>query len=86
MKVTIDISDGLWRDAQKLAMREGVTPSALIERGIHRVLSEAKPFKNSSKGPFKLRDGSFKGNGLRPDLRDVPWSKIRALAYMDMDD
>ncbi|MBV8752766.1 MAG: hypothetical protein JO328_07895 [Hyphomicrobiales bacterium] len=83
MKVTIDIPDGLWRDAQKLAMREGVTPSALIERGIRRVLSEAKPFKKPSNQPFKLRDGSFKGNGLRPELRDAPWSVIRALAYRD---
>ena len=82
MKVTIDIPDGLWRDAQEFATREGVTPSALIERGVCRVLSEAKPFKKPSKEPFKLRDGSFKGGGLRPELRDVPWSVIRALAHL----
>ena len=82
MKVTIDIPDGLWRDARKVATREGVTPSTLIERGIRRVLSEAKPFKKPSKEPFKLRDGSFKGGGLRPELRDVPWSVIRALVYV----
>jgi hypothetical protein len=83
MKVRIDIPDELWRDARKLAAREGITPSALIERGIRRVLTEAKPFKKPSKEPFKLRDGSFEGNGLRPELRDVPWSVIRALAYGD---
>jgi len=48
MKVTIDIPDALWRDARKLAARQGITHSALIERGIRRVLSEAKPFKKLS--------------------------------------
>jgi len=83
MKVTIDIPDALWRDARKLAARQGIKHSALMERGIRRVLSEAKPFKKLSEEPFKLRDGSFKGNGLRPELRDVPWSMIRALSYAD---
>ena len=83
MKATIDIPNALWREARKFAAREGVSLSALIERGPRRVLIEAKPFKEPSKKPFKMRDGSFEGNGLRPELRGVSWAAIRALSYGD---
>ena len=73
MKVTIDIPDALWREARKLAARKGITLSALIERGLRRVITEARP--------FKMRDGRFKGNGLRPELRGAPWAVIRRLIY-----
>jgi hypothetical protein len=83
MKVTIDIPDALSREARKVAAREGITLSVLIERGLRRVLTEAQPFKGPSKKPFKMRDGSFGGNGLRPELRGVSWPAIRALSYGD---
>ena len=76
MKTTVDISDPLLREARKLAAQEGVTLRTLIERGLHRVVSETKP------GPaFKLRRGSFKGKGLRPELRNASWDRIRELVY-----
>ena len=83
MKVRIDIPDALLRETRKFAAREGITLSALIERGLRRVLAEAKPFKKTSKEPFRLRDGSFTGNGLRPELRGASWAAIRALSYGD---
>jgi hypothetical protein len=76
VKTTIDISDPLLREAKRLAAREGVTLKALIERGLHRVVSETKPTS-----AFKLRRGSFKGKGLRPELRDASWDRIRDLIY-----
>ena len=79
MKVTIDIPDALLREARKLMAREGITVSALMERGLRRVLTEAKP----SKKPFKLRDGRFEGNGLHPELRGASWAAIRARSYGD---
>ena len=48
----------------------------LIERGLYRVVSEAKPAT-----PFKLRRVSFKGKGLLPELRDASWEDIRNLTY-----
>jgi hypothetical protein len=81
MKVTIEIPDALLREARKLMAREGITVSALMERGLRRVLTEAKPSKKPSKKPFKLRDGRFEGNGLRPELRGASWAAIRALSY-----
>jgi hypothetical protein len=76
MKTTVDISDPLLREARKVAAREGVTLRALIERGLHRVVTETKPST-----PFKLRRASFKGKGLQPDLRHASWERIRDLAY-----
>jgi hypothetical protein len=76
MKTTIDISDALFQEARELANREGVTFRALVEPGLHRVLSERKPGST-----FKLRRASFKGKGLQAELRDVSWETLRDLAY-----
>ncbi len=76
MKTTVEISDPLLREARKMAAREGVTLRTLIERGLHRIVTEPK-----QTAPFKLRRGSFKGKGLRPELRDASWDRIRDIIY-----
>ncbi len=76
MKTIIEISDPILREARKLAEREGVTLRALVERGLRRVVAETKPG-----APFKLRRASFKGRGLRDDLRGASWSRLSDLAY-----
>ena len=76
MKTTIDISDPLLREAKRLAMREGVTLKALIERGLHRVISERKQAP-----PFKLRQASVKGMGLQPGVRNASWEQLLDMAY-----
>jgi hypothetical protein len=76
MKTTVEISDPLMRQVRKLAEREGVTLRTLVERGLHRVVADSKLQK-----PFKLRNLSFKGNGLRPELKGPSWEKIRTLIY-----
>jgi hypothetical protein len=78
MKTTVEISDSLLREARNLAAREGVTLRTLVERGLHRVISET-----SHGTPFKLRRASFKGKGLHPDLQDASWERLRDLAYQD---
>jgi hypothetical protein len=75
MKTTIEISEPLLREARKLAAREGVTLRALVERGLHRVVAEAK------RPPFRMRDGRFGGNWLHPDVRDLSWDQIREMSY-----
>ena len=42
----------------KLAAREGVTLPTLVERGLHRVISDTQ-----RAAPFKLRRASFTGKG-----------------------
>jgi hypothetical protein len=76
MKTTVEISDPLLREARKLAAREGVTLRTVIERGLHRVITETKQGT-----PFKLRRASFKGKGLQPELRHASWERVRDLAY-----
>ena len=78
MKTTIEISDPLLREARKLAEREGVTLRALVERGLHRVVAES-----GRDAPFRLRRASFKGRGLRPELRNASWDKLRDLVHED---
>ncbi len=76
MKTTIDISDPLLRAARKLADREGTTLRALVEQGLRGVIAEKK-----SKRDFRLRKASVGGRGLRPELRDADWERLRDLAY-----
>lgn len=76
MKTTIHIPDNLLGEARKLAHAEQTTLKALVEEGLRRVVAERK--QSSS---FKLRDASFKGTGLHPDLIGAPWEKIRELIY-----
>jgi hypothetical protein len=76
MKTTIEIADSLLREVRKVAAREGVTLRTLVERGLRRVVTEAKP-----KARFKLRRASFGGKGLQSDLRDATWDRIRDLSY-----
>ena len=76
MKTTIEISDSLLLEIRKVAAREGVTLRTLVERGLHRILAETKRQR-----PFRLRRASFKGKGIRPELREAAWNEIRDLAY-----
>lgn len=76
MKTTLDIADPLLREARKLAAREGTTLRALVERGLRQVVAEKMRSKT-----FRLRKASFKGEGLRPELRDAEWERLRDLAY-----
>jgi len=81
VKTTIEIADPLFRAARQRANKEGITLRALVERGLHRVLSEAE-----QSPAFKLRRASFKGRGLRPELRDASWDRMHDLAYEDRGD
>jgi hypothetical protein len=76
MKTTLDIADPLLREAKHVAAREGTTLRALVEQGLRQVVAEKK-----QKRPFRLRKASFKGRGLRPELADAGWERIRDLAY-----
>jgi hypothetical protein len=79
MKTTLDISDPLLREARRLAARERTTLRALVEQGLRRVVAE----KRRPTPAFRLRKASFKGRGLRPEIRDAGWDQLRELAYQD---
>lgn len=77
MKTTIDISDPLLRQAKKIAATEHTTLRALIEAGLRKILEE----KTIRKKPFQLKQVTFKGDGLQPQVQMANWEQIRALAY-----
>ena len=76
MKTTVEISDGLLDEVRKLASREGTTVRALIEAGLRKEVRERKRAR-----PFRLKRATFRGRGLRPELRGARWEQIRELAY-----
>ena len=76
MKTTVEISDRLMREARAAAVREGRILRSLLEEGLREVLAGRR-----RKGRFRLRDGSFKGNGLQPEVDLSNWEQIRSLIY-----
>jgi hypothetical protein len=75
-KTTIDLPDRLLEEARRLAQREGATLRALVEQGLRRVLAQKR-----RGAPFRLRDASFAGDGLQPELAGASWERLRELAY-----
>ena len=80
MKTTLDIPEPLLEEARKVATREGTTLRALVEQGLRRVLVEKK-----QRSVFRLRKASFRGRGLRPEIKDAGWDQLRDMAYGDHD-
>lgn len=76
MKTTVEIPDSLLNAARRAAARDGVTVRALLIEGLHRVLESRKRDPG-----FQLRDASFKGEGLQPDVAEGSWERMRDLAY-----
>jgi Arc/MetJ family transcription regulator len=76
MKTTVEISDSLLEEAQKLAAKDGTTVRAFVEQGLRRIVAERK-----SRGVFKLRKATFVGNGLQPGTAGVTWEQIRNVIY-----
>jgi len=77
MKTTIQIPDSLFEQARLLAQREDTTLKALMEEGLRRIIAE----RESATLPFRLRDASFGGDGLQPQVAGVSWSTIRDMSY-----
>ena len=76
MKTTVDISEGLLKEAKIIAANQGTTVRALIEEGLRHVVEE-----RTQKPGFVLRRATFGGRGIRPEIREGSWERIRDLAY-----
>lgn len=76
MKTTFDLPDSLLEEAKAIAARRSTTVKALVVAGLRKEIREL-----SETAPFRLRDGSFTGRGLRPEAADLPWDRLRELAY-----
>lgn len=58
MKTTIELPDTLFAQAKRLAKARNMTMKALIEQGVRNSIAEQVEVP-----PFRLRDGSFRGEG-----------------------
>ena len=76
MKTTIELADDLVERAKAHATKQGTTLRALVERGLHDVLSA-----DEEPAPFQLQDASVGGRGLHPEFRGANWHRIREAAY-----
>jgi hypothetical protein len=76
MKTTVDIAEPLLAEAKRVALLEGTTLRALLEQGLREVLEQRR-----QRGAFHLRDASFSGQGLQPDIADGSWTAVRSLIY-----
>jgi hypothetical protein len=77
MKTTVDISGPLLAEARRVAHREGTTLKALVQTGLRQVLRE----RRGKAAPFRLRDASFRGDGLQPGVATGSWEAIRDVIY-----
>ena len=79
MKTTIDISDPLLEHARKIAARDGETLRSLVEQGLRAVIAQ----RHTKDKPFKLRDMSVKGDGLRPEVAHLSMHELILMSYGD---
>lgn len=76
MKTTVEISEAVLAQARRVARAERTTVRALIEEGLRKVIAA-----RSRRSAFRLRDASYKGRGLRPELAGAPWETFRDAIY-----
>jgi len=76
MKTTFDLPDSLMDEAKRVAAEGSTTVKALVETGLRKELRSRAQSK-----PFRLRNASFRGKGLRPETADLSWDQIRELSY-----
>jgi hypothetical protein len=74
MKTTVEISDSLFAAAKSLCKEQGLSFRQVIEEGLRALTQRKRPLR----APFRLRDGSFRGKGLR---KDVSWPEMRGMIY-----
>ena len=75
VKTTVEIPDVLFNETKKYASARGLTFREVVETGLREVLQ-----KDRGKNRFRLRDGSFKGNG---PVAGEDWETMRKAIYED---
>ena len=76
MKTTVEISDALLKEAKRIAVRDETTVRALIEEGLRHALDVRRDRRR-----FRLRDASYGKGGLRPELQEGSWERLRDTIY-----
>jgi len=72
----IDIPAPLLNRARAVAAAEGTTLGVLVERSLRREIEQTEKPTG-----FRLRNASFRGDGVQPGIDESDPDAIRALAY-----
>lgn len=74
MKTTVEIADSLFSEAKAYTEAHGLSFRELVEESLRSTLQG----KRWGAKRFRMRDGSFRGQGLQADLS---WPEIRRQIY-----
>ena len=74
MKTTVEIADSLFAEAKAYSEAHGLSFRELLEESLRTTLQRNRRGVKR----FRLRDGSFRGQGLREDLS---WPEMRRRIY-----
>ena len=77
MKTTIEIADGLLRQARRLAARRHTTLRAVIEEALREAIAR----DGAAEVAGAIRTHTFRGEGLQPGLSWADWGSVRERAY-----
>lgn len=79
VKTTVNLPRGLMEEARIVAREGRTTLRGLVEAGLRRELR----LRANASAPFKLRDGSFRGEGVQPGIDLSDWDQMLSLIYGD---
>jgi predicted transcriptional regulator len=79
MKTTVQISDALLADVQKIAAKRKTTLKALVDEGLRLVVDHDR----SAKTQIKMRDVSVGKPGDPWPLEGKSWEEVRDIIYED---
>jgi hypothetical protein len=72
----VEIPDGLFDQVKQFAEAHNLPLDEVVETGLRKVLADDQ----SRDKPFRLRDASFRGEGIVDNLR---WPEIKAIMRED---
>lgn len=73
----MDIPEDLISQLKERAAREGTTVETIVRTALRQFLAQ----DHHLPGGFRLKDGSFRGSGLAPGIREGDWEQIRDIIY-----
>jgi len=75
MKITLEISDPLLKQAKQLAAAQGTTLRSLAEEGLTKVIA-----KRSERAPCQVHPIAVRGQGVSAEFAGASWERIRDAA------
>ncbi len=82
MTTTIEINEALLFSAQHVAHQRNQSLRQVVESALRSFVEQEQ--KEGERG-FRLRKGTFRGNGLQLGIREGDWAAVRERIYDDQE-